>query len=253
MHGQVSQMVISSIFTEQKPAGGSSFAGNFSKTAFAAYVFPQGRQLQRDGTQRVEHKDERQITGLVNPELCQSAHMAYSVSSRFQKERLLSNYAQHAEGGVKLATFVTKKPAKRVMSSPTLPTQPQEPAEEAEMPIDQAEVAEAEAAGDEETMTMEFSEEMAAKAMNGRWYPHPSLTRGTLKLSRPKALAYGVDPGKDHGHECPFFEGNKHRFKDVQSLPEAQLRESLRSLKWKSDENWNNQGLHASLKITHFR
>ena len=104
---------------------------------------------------------------------------------------------------------------------------------------------------------------------NGRWYPHPSLTRGTLKLSRPKALAYGVDPGKvarldsyqslspmsarslkyscqlslgcdsalsccdddqatkDHGHECPFFEGNKHRFKDVQSLPEAQLRESL--------------------------
>lgn len=32
---------------------------------------------------------------------------------------------------------------------------------------------------------------------------------------------------KDHGHECPFFEGNKHRFKDVQSLPEAQLRESL--------------------------
>lgn len=31
---------------------------------------------------------------------------------------------------------------------------------------------------------------------------------------------------QDHGHECPFFEGAKHRFKDVQSLPEAQLRES---------------------------
>lgn len=241
----VAQMVISSIFTEQKPAGGSSFGGNFSKTAFAAYVFPQGRQLQRDGTQRVEHKDQRQITGLVNPELCQSAHMAYSTSSRFQRERLLTNYAQHAEGGVKLATFVTKKPAKRVMSSPTLP-QPQEP--EVEMPVtDEA----ADLEGDEEAM--EFTEEMAARAMNGRYYPHPSLTRGTLKLSRPKALAYGVDPAKDTGHACPFFEGNKHRFKDVQSLPEAQLRESMRSLKWKSDENWNNQDMHASLKITHFR
>lgn len=32
---------------------------------------------------------------------------------------------------------------------------------------------------------------------------------------------------KDTGHACPFFEGNKHRFKDVQSLPEAQLRESM--------------------------
>ena len=32
---------------------------------------------------------------------------------------------------------------------------------------------------------------------------------------------------KDTGHECPFFDGNKHRFKDVQSLPEAQLRESM--------------------------
>eukprot|EP00435_Cladocopium_sp_Y103_P066944 s861_g29.t1 len=230
----------------QKPAGGSSFGGNFSKTAFAAYVFPQGRQLQRDGTQRVEHKDQRQITGLVNPELCQSAHMAYSASSRFQRERLLTNYAQHAEGGVKLATFVTKKPAKRVMSSPTLP-QPQEPVE-VEMPVtDEA----ADLEGDEEAM--EFTEEMAARAMNGRYYPHPSLTRGTLKLSRPKALAYGVDPAKDTGHACPFFEGTKHRFKDVQSLPEAQLRESMRSLKWKSDENWNNQDMHASLKITHFR
>eukprot|EP00913_Durusdinium_trenchii_P007668 g7204.t2 len=235
-------MVIASVFTEQKPPGGSSFGGNFSKTAFAAYVFPKGRQLQRDGTQRVEHREQRQITGLVDPNLCQSAHMAYSMSRRFPTERLLSNYAQHAEGGVKLATFVTKKPSKRVMSTPVLP--PVEvPPEEEEVPPEVEEEAE----------EMELTEEMAAKAMNGKYYPHPSLMRGTLKLSRPKALAYGVDPGKDHGHECPFFEGAKHRFKDVQSLPEAQLRESTRSLKWKSDENWNNQSMHASLKITHFR
>eukprot|EP00438_Fugacium_kawagutii_P020243 Skav232480 [mRNA] locus=scaffold2877:243266:249385:+ [translate_table: standard] len=244
-------MVITSIFREQKPAGGSSFAGNFSKTAFAAYVFPQGRQLQRDGTQRVEHRDERQITGLVNPELCQSAHKAYASSSRFQKERLLTNYGQHAEGGVKLATFVTKKPAKRVMSSPSFPTQtqesqePQEPAEE-EMP-------EMQDAEDLEGEEMDLTEDIAARAMNCRYYPHPSLTRGTLKLSRPKALAYGVDPAKDTGCEDPFFDGPKHRFKDVQSLPEAQLRESQRSLKWKSEDNWNNTDMHFSLKVTHFR
>ena len=31
---------------------GGVWAGNFRKTAFAAYVFPKGRQLERDGTQR---------------------------------------------------------------------------------------------------------------------------------------------------------------------------------------------------------
>lgn len=45
-------MVIATVVREQKPTGGSSFGGNFSKSAFAAYVYPRGKQLQRDGTQR---------------------------------------------------------------------------------------------------------------------------------------------------------------------------------------------------------
>ena len=32
--------------------------GNFRKTAFAAYVFPKGRQLERDGTQRPMNADD---------------------------------------------------------------------------------------------------------------------------------------------------------------------------------------------------
>ena len=33
---------------------------------------------------------------------------------------------------------------------------------------------------------------------------------------------------QDKGYQCPFFEGSKHRFKDVQDQPDAQLRESMR-------------------------
>lgn len=36
----------------------------------------------------------------------------------------------------------------------------------------------------------------------------------------------GAPTSQDTGCEDPFFDGPKHRFKDVQSLPEAQLRES---------------------------
>ena len=123
---------------------------NYFTARCALQVFDHALQCKRNDalchwfrTCRVEHKDQRQITGLVNPELCswavqwsnmirltwqapclwfswcfmmiydlyvvallskgfpwlshfrgQSAHMAYSTSSRFQRERLLSNYAQ---------------------------------------------------------------------------------------------------------------------------------------------------------------
>jgi len=249
-------MVIASEFTEQKPTGGSSFGGNFRKTAFASYVFPKGRRLERDGTQRLEHAEQRQIAGLVDPQVCQSAAMAYAASQRFQKERLLTNYWQHAEGGVKLATFVTKKPACRSSSVPSL-TRAAEPEPKAmPEPVQEPEPVEevlSEPAFEEEEQPQELSASMQSRMMNSRWYPHPSLTRGSLKLSTPAALAQGVDPEKDKGHQCPFFEGSKHRFKDMQDRPDAQLRESMRSMKWKSEDLWNSQEVHKSLKITSFR
>ncbi|CAE7247914.1 unnamed protein product [Symbiodinium natans] len=257
-------MVLASQFTEQKPSGGSSFGGNFRKTAFAAYVFPKGRQLERDGTQRIEHAEQRQIAGLVDPTVCQSAALVYSASKRFQKERLLTNYSQHAEGGVKLATFVTKKPNSRASSVPSLtraaaqtkapvpePTAPVPEPVEPE-PVEEA-LSEAAFADEEPEESQELSAAMQSRMMNSRWYPHPSLTRGSMKLSTPAALAQGVDPQKDKGYQCPFFEGSKHRFKDVQDQPDAQLRESMRSMKWKSADLWNSQEMHKSLKITSFR
>jgi len=110
-----------------------------------------------------------------------------------------------------------------------------------------------EPAFEEEEQPQELSASMQSRMMNSRWYPHPSLTRGSLKLSTPAALAQGVDPEKDKGHQCPFFEGSKHRFKDMQDRPDAQLRESMRSMKWKSEDLWNSQEVHKSLKITSFR
>eukprot|EP00440_Ansanella_granifera_P034435 gb/GFBE01037357.1/.p1 GENE.gb/GFBE01037357.1/~~gb/GFBE01037357.1/.p1 ORF type:complete len:239 (+),score=44.55 gb/GFBE01037357.1/:1-717(+) len=238
-------MVIVSKFDEQKPPGGSNFGGHFSKTAFASYVFPRGKQLERDGTQRLHHREQREVARLVDPDVCQKAalHFAYAPN----QGRLAKNFSQIASA--------PKKPGamKGSSSSPALMVEVvEEPPEEI---VVEQEASRPESAASQRSSAVveDLSEFAAAQAMNSRWYPHPSLNRGTLKLNPPAALGFGVDPLKDTGHQCPFWEGKKHRFKDVQSLPSATLQTPAKSMRWKSEEVWNNQNMHASLKITHQR
>jgi len=86
--------------------------------------------------------------------------------------------------------------------------------------------------------------------MNTRWYPHACSQRGELKLTGPAALLAGVDPAKDKGHKCPYYEGEKHRFATVKGLPGATATVPAKSLRWKSDEAWNNPEYQFSMKVT---
>eukprot|EP00931_Biecheleriopsis_adriatica_P114756 TRINITY_DN9066_c0_g1_i1.p1 TRINITY_DN9066_c0_g1~~TRINITY_DN9066_c0_g1_i1.p1 ORF type:complete len:267 (+),score=44.34 TRINITY_DN9066_c0_g1_i1:77-802(+) len=241
-------MVIVSKLDELKPPGGSNFGGSFAKTAFASYVYPKGRHLERDGTQRVDHSETKHVAGLIDPSLCQAANVHYAHGHFTKNSRLHHNYAKTQEKAQ------PKKSLSSSASSPALARQAEpveEPIFDEERPPSQrSQGSSAQAPGADITDLSEFA---AAQAMNSRWYPHPSLTRGTLKLSAPSALAFGVDPLKDTGHQCPFFEGKKHRFKDVQSLPSATLKVPTKSMKWTDANAWNDPSMHASTKITSFR
>mmetsp|Transcript_81361 Transcript_81361/g.143591 ORF Transcript_81361/g.143591 Transcript_81361/m.143591 type:complete len:236 (+) Transcript_81361:67-774(+) len=235
-------MVIVSDMDERKPPGGSSFGGHYKKTAFATYVFPRGKQLDRDGTQRLDHQEQREVAQLVDPQVCQSAAIHFTYSDAFQQKNRLAKAVSEKRG-------TTMKKIGGSASSPALGASMEEA-----MEVEEEDLPEQEEGPSQEPVSVgEMTEFQASLAMNARWYPHPSLGRGTLKLTGPAALAFGVDPLKDTGHQCPFYEGKKHRFKDVQSLPEARPRTPPKSLRWKYDEHWNDPANHASLKITHYR
>jgi hypothetical protein len=242
-------MVIASKLDEFKPPGGSSFGGHFNKTAFASYVYPRGRQLNRDGTQIANHAEQREVARLVDPGVCQSAAVFYKTAA-FADARLNKNYQEKGRD-----VFAQKAKEAKLMASASSPALVQasrhlKPQEEGMQAMSSRPST---SPGDSARSQQGLTEFEASRAMNSRWYPHVSLNRGTLKLTAPQALAYGVDPGKDTGHVCPFFEGPKHRFEAVQSLPEAQLKIPDKSLRWLSDDHWNRQATQTSLKITSFR
>jgi len=92
---------------------------------------------------------------------------------------------------------------------------------------------------------------MAASAkMNTRWYPHICANRGTLKLTQPRALLSGADPLKDTGHTCPFWEAESHRFASVTKLPDARPRTPTKSLRWRSNDAWDDPQNHFTMKVT---
>jgi len=237
-------MVIVSKLDEQIPPGGSKFGGHFSKTAFASYIFPRGKQLNRDGTQRADHREQKEVARLVDPGVHQAAALHYS-GGAFVQGRLHKNYQE--KGKVVMAEKEKIAKLSASASSPALMTAAQQAHFEEEQQLE--EIVDRPVSGEQRELT-EFE---ASRAMNSRWYPHISLTRGTLKLTAPQALAYGVDPGKDTGHVCPFFEGPKHRFEAVKSLPEASLKIPDKSMRWLSDDHWQNAATQTSLKIGTFR
>lgn len=244
-------MVLLSTLNEKKPPGGSNFAGNFEKSAFQAYIFPKGRHLERDGTQKLQRKEGRELARLVEPDFMQTATVAFTLGKELEKpSRLRRSFDEFKAAGSLL------KPS---FSSPEIGIPRERPEEvtyfgnastefSQERPSSSSQQA---SQVDELAETDELDESAISRKVNSRWYPHPCLGRGTLKLSAPASLAYGIDPLKDVAHQCPFFDAPKHRFKAVQSLPEARLRTPPRALRWKSDEHWNNPSNHFSMKVTH--
>lgn len=78
------------------------------------------------------------------------------------------------------------------------------------------------------------------------FYPHPSSHRGVLKLSAPAQAELGVDPIHFNvEHQCSFHE-KKHVYHD-----DHRPRTPQKSLKWRSQEHWDNAGHHSPLKVGH--
>lgn len=78
------------------------------------------------------------------------------------------------------------------------------------------------------------------------FYPHPSSHRGTLKLSAPAQAELGIDPIYFNvEHQCSFH-AKKHVYHD-----DHRPRTPPKSLKWRSQEHWDNAVHHSPLKVGH--
>lgn len=253
-------MVITSDINERKPTGGSSFAGHFNNKAFAAYVFPvrdpDAKGAFKDRLQRKEHLEMSQ-----HPLSKHQANVAFTMVQDSPKpgpNRLRTACDEH-RGVMRAGTAPVGMRASA--SSPNLgrtigcteegweahagsmgTIRPATSAMSMSAPVQAAAVDLSELSYDPQTaMSM---------TMNSRWYPHACSQRGELKLTRPAALLAGVDPAKDMGHKCPYFEGTKNRFAAVKGVPGAQVGVPAKSLRWKSDEHWNNPENQFSMKVT---
>mmetsp|Transcript_97344 Transcript_97344/g.172349 ORF Transcript_97344/g.172349 Transcript_97344/m.172349 type:complete len:235 (-) Transcript_97344:70-774(-) len=217
-------MVLTSDYNERAPPGGSKMAGQFEKgTAFAAYVYPKpgGRRMER-------HELSSQH---LHGHAMHRSSVFFTMAKEVSKPSRLR--AQVDE--------LRKQPMRKSLSQPAMATM-----EAKDQPADGAASS---AALPASAATPDFSD-IPADGLN-RWYPHPATMRGTLKLSKPAALLWGVDPKKDQGHKCPFWEAEEHRFAKVAGLPEARPRTPTRAKRWSSDAEWDNPNNHATLKVNH--
>mmetsp|Transcript_125689 Transcript_125689/g.367195 ORF Transcript_125689/g.367195 Transcript_125689/m.367195 type:complete len:264 (+) Transcript_125689:148-939(+) len=251
-------MVISSQLNEKKPPGGSSFAGQFNNAAFAAYVYPEGEQGGKGAFKtRLQKREHRELT--VPPGTMHDASVEYTqFREPGRPSRLRAAYDEHARQGRAASGERSLKPS---ASSPAVGMTQEgwelragsmrmgmarRTAPAASMQnlstVSHANLASSEAASDAQTA--------ASMMMNTRWYPHPSVNRGSLKLTQPKALLMGVDPLLDTGHKCPFWEAESHRFATVTKLPDARPRTPTKSLRWRSLEAWENPQNHFTMKVT---
>jgi len=266
-------MVLSTQLRERHPPGGSSLAGQFEGTAFASAVFPpgdrSGKGAFKDRLQRREHLEMTlgspgarhsttlEYTSFREPVKPSRLRMAYNehAATALREQHLLKPSASCPTIGTEKDGWETLAGSIRIGSTGNAGTTLMSSS------VRSRPASRPESAGSTVTATDFGSERSgsaaaahaaakAAATMNSRWYPHPSTGRGTLKLSQPKALWMGVDPGKDTGHQCPFFEASKHRFAQSQKLPDARPRTPTKSLRWRSSDAWDNPDNHFTMKVT---
>lgn len=93
------------------------------------------------------------------------------------------------------------------------------------------------------------AEVLAARMMNSRYYPHPTLNRGFLKLSGGRAKDWGIDLERAPGVPCPFWEAPRDRFAHIKTLPGSALRVPPKAAKWQQQEAWEDPTNHHGVKI----
>jgi len=214
-------MVISSDFLERMPPGGSNFGGHYNKEAFNAAVYP------KPGARRMERQEHKNVA--MHQGAKHNSAVFFTMAKEAQKpSRLRTNVDLHvqkqAAAGKSLWASVEEKVA----------AQEKERLESGESEAPQVPAAPEGRGG-----------------INSQYYPHPVHARGVLKLTRPRALDWGYDPGSLPAKECPFWDAPRHRFEAVANMPGAKPVTPTRSLRWRTAEDWDNAEMHAPLKITH--
>jgi len=215
----VDAMPLQSQFNEQKPPGGSHFAGTFHKDAFNAFVLP------KPGARRTERQEHKKTT--MHPMAMHASSVFYTgVKEAHQPSRLRTQVDKHLDAEAK------KPPSIWVQAKATHEAQEAEKAKTAQV----AKVEEAPA---------------GPEAVGKTWCPHPSLLRGMCRLNKPRALDWGIDLEAAKGWECPFWEAPRHRFESVANQPEARPVTPTRSLRWRHADDWENPDMHHPYKLTH--
>jgi hypothetical protein len=255
-------MVITSELNEKRPTGGSGFFGNFTNAAFAAYVFPHSKDptvpaLDQNPAfkRRVQRQEQRALFQTSSPSVLHAGHLTFAMA-REQKNpsRLRTTWEKEAQ---KLQSSASSPVVGAAAEAPGSPGTGEYAASsagfDAAARASSSSFASPQEGRSPQPTGMEGADEqtLASLTMNTRWYPHASATHGTLQLTGPKKLHYGVDPGKDVCHQCPYWEAEKHRFKSVTALPERRVGTPTKSLRWRSSEHWNNPDNHAPLKVQH--
>jgi hypothetical protein len=224
---------------EKIPPGGGNFGGSFQKGAFVNTIGPKA------GSKRAEVKE------LNSHAKSHDAMMASVVRFHVHKEmakpsRLRAAFDHHSANPQQAPGWESRAQAmiKASASAPVL-------AREGTSSSSIAEAAAAILASGSAPASPTTTQEVTPAMLNARFYPHPCLTRGMLKLSGGRARDWGVDLESAPGYRCPFYDGHADRFSALKDQPGVEPRLPARSQRWFSDDEWSNPAHHAAYKVTH--
>lgn len=222
---------------EQRPPGGSSYAGTFHKDAFASHIYPKVKGIFPLADRRTERAEHKFFTH-EHPKMFAS-NLAFGT----QREPFAPS---------RLRKAVDTEAHRKATAPPTL--------YEKALMAKSSSVPDLSGSVEPQSFPIDFSPtppapSQAASSKGGdmapttRWYPHPTLLRGELKICERRAFDWGYDSDLP-GYRCPFWEAEVHRFGKVASHPEARPRTPTKSLRWREEDAWSNPANHTALKVT---
>lgn len=172
----------------------------------------------------------------LDPESCFTWNSSHERHPTREKLRLEGPATVHAL--LQEPSSRTQSPAPRKASAP----HGGEPRTSASSPVSSRPSSVASSIGVLKSQDMKF-------ATSGKWYPHPATHRGQLRLSSPRAVTQKVDPAKNIGNSCPFWEADTQRLARSMSAPGAKLALPEKSLRWVSQDHWDNPAFQSAWKV----
>jgi len=225
--------------SEKMVPGGSNFGGSYQKGAFVSSIGPKA------GSKRAEVKEA--VAHTKNHDAMMASVVRFQVHREMAKPSRLRAAFDHHSANPRRPPGWESRAAEMLKASASAPTLG---GREGTSSSAIAQAAAAVLAGPPPVDT-QGEKEVTPAMLNARFYPHPCLTRGMLKLSGGRARDWGVDLEQAPGYRCPFYDGHSDRFSQLKDLPGVEPRLPTRSQRWLSDDEWNNPAHHTAFKITH--